>query len=111
MDLAVPGGPIPDEEVRPLAEVERAAIRRALGNLKGVKRPEGNPFEPYRSAPYPLPLGALTAPLLVNGLAASATQAVLTLAATSGHWLPTPVQRTSPAGRDRIVIAAASYLI
>ena len=46
-----------------------------------------------------------------NGLAASATQAVLALAADSGHWLPTPVQRTRPPGRDRIVIAAAVFLV
>ena len=25
------------------------------GNIKGVKQSTGNPFEPYRSAPYPLP--------------------------------------------------------
>jgi gluconate 2-dehydrogenase alpha chain len=31
------------------------AISGEAGNLKGVKRPEGNPFEPYRSAPYSLP--------------------------------------------------------
>jgi gluconate 2-dehydrogenase alpha chain len=30
-------------------------ISGEAGNIKGVKRPEGNPFEPYRSAPYPLP--------------------------------------------------------
>ena len=30
-------------------------ISGEAGNIKGVKRPEGNPFEPYRSEPYPLP--------------------------------------------------------
>ncbi len=31
------------------------AISGEAGNIKGVKRPQGNPFEPYRSAPYALP--------------------------------------------------------
>jgi gluconate 2-dehydrogenase alpha chain len=31
------------------------AISGEAGNLKGVRQPQGNPFEPYRSAPYPLP--------------------------------------------------------
>jgi gluconate 2-dehydrogenase alpha chain len=31
------------------------AISGEAGNVKGAKRPAGNPFEPYRSAPYPLP--------------------------------------------------------
>jgi gluconate 2-dehydrogenase alpha chain len=30
-------------------------ISGEAGNIKGAKRPAGNPFEPYRSAPYPLP--------------------------------------------------------
>ena len=30
-------------------------ISGEAGNIRGVKRPAGNPFEPYRSGPYPLP--------------------------------------------------------
>ncbi len=30
-------------------------ISGEAGNIKGIKRPEGNPFEPYRSEAYPLP--------------------------------------------------------
>jgi hypothetical protein len=46
-----------------------------------------------------------------NGLVASATDAVLALAAASGHQLPKPVQATSNAGRDRIVIVIAVVLV
>jgi gluconate 2-dehydrogenase alpha chain len=30
-------------------------ISGEAGNIQGVKRPEGNPFEPWRSGPFPLP--------------------------------------------------------
>jgi len=72
------------------------------GNVKGVKRPEGNPFEPYRSAPYPLP------PLEQSEFGAIFGKAAASL---GYHPFPMPASNASSAYRnpDGMQLGACQY--
>jgi gluconate 2-dehydrogenase alpha chain len=72
------------------------------GNIKGVKRPEGNPFEPYRSAPYALP------PLEATEIGLVFRKATASL---GYHPFPTPASNASRAYRnpDGMQMGACQY--
>jgi gluconate 2-dehydrogenase alpha chain len=72
------------------------------GNVKGVKRVEGNPFEPYRSAPYPLP------PLEPTELGLVFRKAATSL---GYHPFPMPAANASRAYRnpDGMSLGACQY--
>jgi len=78
------------------------AISGEAGNIKGVKRPEGNPFEPYRSAPYSLP------PLEPTEFGLMFRKAAASL---GYHPFPMPAANASRAHRnpDGMQIGACQY--
>lgn len=78
------------------------AISGEAGNVKGVRRPAGNPFEPYRSAPYTLP------PLEPTEIGLMFRKAAASL---GHHPFPMPAANASRAHRnpDGMQLGACQY--
>lgn len=77
-------------------------ISGAAGNIQGVRQPDGNPFEPYRSEPYPLP------PLEASEFGLMFREAAGTL---GYHPFPMPAANASRAYRnpDGMQLGACQY--
>lgn len=78
------------------------AVSGEAGNIKGVKRPEGNFFEPYRSTPYVLP------PLEATEFGTMFRKAASSL---GYHPFPMPASNASRAHRniDGMTLGACQY--